>query len=209
MDSDDPITATVVGATVVSTGLSVYGSLNQGAVQGDTARLNSQLRAKELRDQAVMSENEALIFEREAMSSEYGADAEREATAWEVAQAARQGETFQAQQRAEIAGSGLEASGSPLIVMSETAKQLELDRLAMTHAGEVRARGMEDEARMSRYGAQLSRYQAEQLRRGIPLQLELGRYQARAARQQAQLQATSSIISGGARGFTAYYGSRA
>jgi hypothetical protein len=72
-----------------------------------------------------------------------------------------------------------------------------LDKLAIEHSGEMRARQAEDEARMLRY-------QGEQLRKGVPLTLDLGRYQARAARQAGALGATRSIISGGATALNVY-----
>lgn len=203
------VIAGVMAATMVAgTAMSVMAAKRSGQVGSDTAILNSRLQARESIAQAQMAENQALIAERDAQMSDYAAVAEREATAFDVARMKEQGTAFQAQQRVDIAGSGLEARGSPLLVMAETAKQLELDRLATTHAGDVAAREHEDQARMSRYGGKLATYQAEQLRKGIPLTLDIGRYQARAIRQGANLQATSSIISGAGRAFGAYYGAR-
>src|SRR5262245_47106597 len=174
---------------VAGTITSVMAARRQGQVGADTAILNSQLRGRELTGQALLAENQALQMEREGTLSEQAATAEREATAFDVARSREQGAAFQAQQRADVAGSGLEAIGSPLLVMAETAKQLELDRLSLTHAGEVRARESEEEARMARYGGALSRYQAGELRKGIPLQLDIGRYQAQATRQAGRLAA--------------------
>jgi hypothetical protein len=90
-------------------------------------------------EQAQLAEREALLVERQAQSADYAAAAGRESTKFEVARQQEQAGAFKSQQRADIAVSGLEASGSPLIVMSEMAKQLELDKLAIEHAGETRA----------------------------------------------------------------------
>jgi hypothetical protein len=171
-------------------------SVAQGQVQAQTAMMNAKLRARELISQAQVAENQALQQEREGELGLQAATAEREATAFEVGRAREVGTAFQAQQRVDVAGAGLEATGSPLLVMAETARQLELDRQAMTHAGEVRAREAEEEARMSRYGAQLSRYQAGELRKGVPLTLDIGRYQARAARFGGRLGATTEVVRG-------------
>jgi hypothetical protein len=180
----------MMGLMVAGTAISTMSSLNAGKVQGDTAVANSKLQARELISQAQLAE-------REAQSLDYAATEAREATGFDVARQQEQGRAFQAQQRADVAGSGLEATGSPLLAMSETAKQIELDRLAIEHAGESQARQAEDAAR-------LNRYQAGELRKGIPLTLELGRYQSKAARQAGRLGAASSIIGGSAKAATIY-----
>ena len=193
MDSADPMTAimgTMMAATVATTAMGAMAQKNAGAVAGDTAIANSKLQALEMISSAQMAE-------REAQSLDFAAQAEREATKFDVARQQEQGTAFKAQQRAEIAGSGLEASGSPLLVLSETAKQIELDKLAIEHAGESRAHEAEDAAR-------LSRWQASELRKGIPLRMELGRFQSRVSRQSGNLAATSTLISGGAKAASIY-----
>ena len=205
-DSDEPLTALVATSigvsalgTVASTMMSAKSIAAQGRMSAQTATLNSQLLAREQISQAQVAEYQAQLAEREAQASEYAAVAEREAGKFDVARQREQGTALLAQQRAEVGGAGLEATGSPLLVMAENAKQLELDRLAMTHASETRARALEEEARMSRHGGELATYQARQLREGIPLGLEIGRYQARAARYGARLGVASTLISGGGR----------
>jgi hypothetical protein len=180
-------------AAVATTGvLSAASAKQAGAVQGDTAMANAKLQQRELISQAQMSE-------REAQSLDYDAQDIRATTAFDVTRQQEQGTAFKSQQVADVAASGLEASGSPLLVMSETAKQIELDKLAIEHGGEAEARRAEDAAR-------LARYQAGELRKGIPLRLELGRYQAKAARASGNIQAASSIIGAGAK-VASIYGS--
>lgn len=180
----------MLGLTVAGTAINAISSIRQGQVSGDTAIANSRLQARQMIQQAQMAE-------RAAADADFDVQAERDATAFDVARQEEQATAFKASQRVSIAGSGLEATGSPLLVMGETAKQLELDELAIKHAGEMRVRDIEDEARMLRF-------QAKQLREGVPLTLDLGRYQARAARQAGSLGATKSIISGGAQAATGY-----
>lgn len=205
-DSDEPTTmilgtvaAVSAATTLASTAMNAKALAAQGRISGQTAILNSQLQAREQISQAQVAEYQAQLAEREAQASDYAAMAEREAGKFDVARQREQGTAFLAQQRAEVGGAGLEATGSPLLTMAETAKQLELDRLAMTHASETRARALEEEARMQRHGGELQTYQARQLREGIPLGLEIGRYQARAARYGARLGVASTLISGGGR----------
>ena len=182
----------LMAATVASTAMSVMASKQAAGVQGETAVANSKLQQLELISQAQMAE-------REAQSLDYEAADIRATTAFDVTRQQEQGAAFTSQQRADVAASGLEASGSPLLVMSETAKQIELDKLAIEHGGEAEARRAEDAARMARY-------QAGELRKGIPLRLELGRYQAKAARASGNIQAASSIIGAGAK-VASIYGS--
>ena len=178
------IMGAMLAVTAAGTAMSAIAANRAGKVAGDTAIVNSQLRAKELIAQAQMAE-------REAQQALFAADAERDATKWEVDRQQEQARAFQAQQRVDVAGSGLEATGSPLLVMAETARQLELDKLAIEHSGETRALQAIDDAKVLRY-------QAQALRDGVPLELSLGRYVARAHRQQGKLGATSSIIGGAA-----------
>jgi hypothetical protein len=215
-------TIAAVGTVAAGTAVSALAASRQGAVAGDTAMVNARLRAKEQISQAQMSEYEAqvreqqaLVGERQATLSDRAAATEREYTADDVMRQRVQARAFQAEQRAAVGGSGLEATGSPLNVMAETAHQLELDRLVTTHEGEMRAQAHEEEARlgredatMARHGAELARYTARQQRQGIPLGLNIGRYQARASRQAGQLGAVSALIGGATRGVGAYYGAR-
>jgi hypothetical protein len=180
----------ILAAAAAGTG--ALGALQGARVGGDTALSNAKLRARELTQQAMLSD-------RQAQVADYAAQAERDATKFDAARHEEASTAFKSQQRADVAGSGLEATGSPLLVMSETARQLELDEQAIRHAGETRARGMEDDAR-------LLRYQAEQLRAGIPLTLDLGRYEKRGATQQGQLGAIKSILGGASSAMSAYGG---
>jgi hypothetical protein len=215
-------TIAATGLVAAGTAVSAMGALRQGQVAGDTAMVNAKLRAREQIGQAQMSEYEAqvreqaaLMGERQATLSDRTAGLEREYTAEDVMRQRVQARAFQAEQRAAVGGSGLEATGSPLMVMAESAHQLELDRMVTTHEGEMRARAHEEEARLgredatqARHGAELARYTARQQRQGIPLGLEIGRYQARASRQAGQLGAVSALIGGGSRAVGAFYGGR-
>ena len=153
-----------------------------GKAGAQSARYNAQLATQEL-------QNKAMLVDAEAEASDEQARQEREATAYEVARAAEQGERYQATQRVAVGASGTESTGSPLLVMVETARELALDRLAQTHAGELKAQDYERQAR-------LQRYQAQQLRAGVPLQLDIGRFQAQTARAAGRAQAATSLLQG-------------
>lgn len=160
-----------------------FGYRRQAQISGDTAELNAAIRAREMAGEAQM-------LDREAQVADIAAVSERQATKAEVERFGQQAKAFQHEQRAAVGASGLEATGSPLLVLSETAKQLELDRLAIAHAGELRAREAEDAGRMSRYSA-------ARVREGIPFTREVGRYTARAARDAGRMGMIKSLLSGG------------
>jgi hypothetical protein len=172
-----------LGASVVGTGLSAMSALRQGQVSADTARVNAQIQRRQAEVQARLSE-------REAQQAEYDALQIEQDTKVAEAQQRQAGTYLQASQRAAAGASGIEATGSPLLVLQETASQLELDALTIRRAGEREAAGARDEARMRRW-------QAEELRRSGQLSLDIGRYQSRAARQAGRLGAFSSLLSGG------------
>lgn len=188
--SDDPITATVMGLSAAGTAISAVSALNQGKTQADVTLTNAKLQARERIAQAQMAERGALEAIQEA-------SAEREAGAYEEARQREHDVAYQATQRAMAGASGLEFTGSPMLIMVETARQQALDRLALRHASETRAREAEDAAVMQRY-------QAGELRQGAALGLDLGRYQAKVARRAGEAQAIASLFSGAASGAKLY-----
>ena len=153
-----------------------------GKAASANAKYNARMAAQELQQKAMLVEVEAEAADEQARQ-------EREATAFDVAQAAEQGERYQATQRVAVGASGVESTGSPLLVMVETARNLALDRLVMTHAGEQKAQEYERQAR-------LQRYQAQTLRAGVPLQLDIGRVQGQTARSVGRAQSTASLLQG-------------
>lgn len=175
--------AVALGLTAVGTTISAVSAAKQGRVSADTANLNAQLQNREAQARALMAEREATIAEQEAGASiteaKYAESRQRE-----------QGERFKAGQRTAVAGAGLEATGSPLLVMQDTASQLELDALSIRRAGEQQAAEFRDEAR-------LKRYSAGEMRRTGQLALDVGKYQGRVARQAGQIGVIRSLLGGG------------
>lgn len=112
-----------LGGTAV--GMTAYSSYQQG------------------KSQAAWNEYNARVAEREAAS-------EREANAFEAKQHRREARMMQAKQRAMVGASGIEASGSPLLVMEDTAAQLAIENAQIMSQGARRVSQFKSQAILDR-----------------------------------------------------------
>jgi hypothetical protein len=103
----------------------ILSAFHEGEAQGQAADYNAQAatqNAEQTRLQAKEEERRARIAGRKHLGS----------------------------MRAGYGASGVQMDGSALDVLEESARNVELDALTIRHAGEVRARGFENEAVLER-----------------------------------------------------------
>lgn len=120
----DPGTIALIVA-LAGTGVAVAGTIQSG------------------RAQAKMAEYNAQVAKREAQVAEQNA-------AYEEAMHRKEGARLMATQRARYAKSGVTSSGSPLLVMEDTAAEIERDALAIRYGGNVAAANARSSATLSR-----------------------------------------------------------
>lgn len=157
-------TALLIGGA----GVSAYGQYQQGQAAKDAAEY-----------QAAVSRNNAIMEDRRAQQ-------ELEAGDREAIQRRRAIAQLIGQQRANVGASGVEASGSPLEVIADTAEQGTLDMATIRYNAELRA--------------QDRRFSAQNLRAQSVLQEFEGRSAARAG----QIGAFGTILGGAGQASLAY-----
>jgi len=123
----------------VGTGVSIFGQVQQGRA----ARAEAETEAAWQEYNARLAEQEAKV--RDQQANVQTADAQKEA---------RQ---LKARQRAQIAASGMAMSGSPLLVMNETAANLERSILEVSRRGAVEAQQLRSQAGMSLFQAETAK----------------------------------------------------
>ena len=121
-------TIAIVSAVIALIGVaaSTYAAYEQGETQQKFAKYN-----------AKVAENQAA---GERMRAEFTANQQREAHRRTIAT-----------QRAVYGTSGVEMSGSPLLVIADSARQAELDAQIILAGGEARGIGFEAQAALSRF----------------------------------------------------------
>jgi len=111
----------IISLAAAGTGIAAYSQYQQGKAASEQARA-----------EAAWHQYNAKVAEREA-------EAERQATAFEIKQHKRESEQLLARQRAVVGKSGVTMEGSPLLVAEDTAEQLALERSMISITGERRA----------------------------------------------------------------------
>lgn len=124
----DPITLLTIASTVISAG---------GAVAGG-------IQAKQMGD-----------YQGKAYEQQAQADAQ--ATAFEMGQERKRQELLQANARAQVGASGVALAGSPTTVLTANARQNELDLAAMRYGSQLRQNGLGTQASISRYSGKQAR----------------------------------------------------
>lgn len=222
-----------LAASVISAGISAYGSYQSGKSQQAIANANAKEQDRQARNslatlqaqsqmQAAEADINFKLRQSEANARKQNADLiEQQAQAQDALSRAnlqkRRQEygAMQAQQRTAIAQSGLvEASGTPLDLLAETAEAIQRDQSEQHASNEAQRRTLFREADLERLGGELAlqgatmdrqlgltqsaltgfRAQAEYLSgmRGA----EITRLTGKAARQSANYQAVATIFSG-------------
>lgn len=111
-------------------------------------QLAGQYRAGQAAE--AQAESEAAMREYNARLAEREAAEAQEAAAFEERKLRKGGERLKATQRARIAKAGVTFEGSPLDVMAETARELEMDALLIRRGGQLGAQRFTAEAALSR-----------------------------------------------------------
>jgi hypothetical protein len=119
-------------AAAAGTALSVMGQIQAGKAQKGMAEYN-----------AAVDRNNAIAARQ---SAKYDADRMRDNT-----------RKLLAMQRAKYGMSGGGFSGTPLLVMEQTAKEAEMDAQAVEYGGELKATGYESQATMSEYEGRVAK----------------------------------------------------
>ena len=176
-------------ATVVSAGLTIYGSLKQSQAERElgTASAQAQLDAASAQRDAAIQESKNLqvnaqIQRNQAIVEEIAGARDRDIFREDA-------EAFQARQRTQFAFAGLAGGGSVAAVLGDTANKIQ-DDLAQS-AFETRSRVLAIEQ-----GAELTERQAESVRRAGDISFRTGTTAARATRKAAQTRAGTSLLSG-------------
>jgi hypothetical protein len=161
------ISALSVAATLASTGIAVYGAMEQSAsqrrvaeynyaVQRQQAQLQHAVATRQAQHAQAQAQAQAAIQARNAQALDQQASAERNRGRETVRRMRDEHLRFQAIQRARIAKSGVVAEGTPLEIMADTAGALELQRKDAQFEAEVRAQGYEQNAELERFGGRMT-----------------------------------------------------
>ena len=123
----DPASLATIGAiaSMAGTAFSAMNQIQQG------------------KDQKKWYEYNAAVAERDAEEA-------RKIAEYEAEQTRKEGQKLLSAQQARYASSGVTFEGSPLLLMEETAKEIELDALMTERTGEVTAQKYTTEAALSR-----------------------------------------------------------
>lgn len=133
------VPAIMIGVTVASAAIGAAGSIYQGMSQANAAKANAEYQSG--------------MLERNAQIGRMNAETIRRATDLEVQKGQERARALLARQENFYASSGVELEGSPLMVMGETAFQLERDILVKKHMGAWKASLAESGADISSYEA--------------------------------------------------------
>lgn len=101
-------------------------------------------------NQMQQGQDQRRWYEYNAAVAERDAEEARRIAEYEAAQTRKEGQKLLSVQRARYASSGVTFEGSPLLLMEETAKEIELDALMTERTGEVTAQKYTTEAALSR-----------------------------------------------------------
>lgn len=112
--------------------------------------------AKSAQQQQAAGETSQQIGEFNAQIAEQNAALARSQAAVEEARVRKSAEAFKGKQKAAFTASGVDpGTGSPLLVLADTAREAEIEALNVRRRGEIQATGFEQEAVGERFtGAQ-------------------------------------------------------
>ena len=147
VESDDPITI----ALIVGGALTAKSQIDQGRAARQAGKT-----------QEAIANRNALLAERQA-------EAEQQAAAREALKQEREGRAFKSRQRAVIAKSGVQARGTPLAVLVETAENLEADRLNILREGAISAAQRRGQADVLRFQGRAAKKRGEAASRASKL----------------------------------------
>ena len=138
----------IVGAIVGGAITQTVGAIQQGRAaeaqsksEQDILNFNAAQKIKEAEEVRAAAQDEARKFGREAKA-------------------------FKGKQRVAIARGGVLATGTPALLLEETAQELEADRLAILKQGFLRGEFAESQAFAARFAGKSARARGRNIRRG-------------------------------------------
>ncbi len=176
-------------ATVVSAGLTIYGSLKQAGAERQLGIDSAQAQVD-----AASAQRDAAI--QESKNLQFNAAIQRNQAVVEEIAGARErdifredAEAFQARQRTQFAFAGLAGGGSVAAVLEDTANKIQDDLAQLGFESRATALAI-------RQRAELTDRQAASVRRAGDISFRTGTTAARATRRAAQTRAGTSLLSG-------------
>ena len=148
---------------ILADGGLTIGLLIAGAVTGTVGAIQ-QGRAAEAQ---AKSEQDILNFNAAQKIKE--AEEIREAAAEQARKFGKQAKAFKGKQRVAIARGGVLATGTPALLLEETAQELEADELAILEQGFLRGEFAESEAFAARFAGASARARGKNIKRGSRL----------------------------------------
>jgi hypothetical protein len=182
----DPFTWAAIAAVAIATTVSIASAQAQASAAATAAKTNAKIAARDAEANARLAERDAQVARNAATQEELLLD-------FDVASATRGTERLLSTQRALIGASGVEFSGSPLLVAIDTAREAELQIEAQRFDSRLRQQELRDQAA-------LSTFQAGELRATGRNALNVGRFQARAARVAGNYRSLEAGVQGAASG---------
>ena len=216
--------ALLIGTMVASTATSLISAQAQAQaaraqadIEAAAARTQGELQAQLVEQDTVAQVQrlnaEAQAAEFNALNAEREAGRAVEAAAFEERRFREDVRRFQGRQRA-AAAAGITLSGSPLELVAESARDAELDALAIRFSGDVESARLMSQAALDRLAGRGARAAAETARAGGAREADLlrrfggfsaraaettGRVKARGAQLVGVANAASSLLTGGTR----------
>jgi len=217
--------ALLIGTMVASTATSLISAQAQAQaaraqadIEAAAARTQGELQAQLVEQDTVAQVQrlnaEAQAAEFNALNAEREAGRAVEAAAFEERRFREDVRRFQGRQRAAAAAAGITLSGSPLELVAESARDAELDALAIRFSGDVESARLMSQAALDRLAGRGARAAAETARAGGAREADLlrrfggfsaraaettGRVKARGAQLVGVANAASSLLTGGTR----------
>lgn len=239
----DKIAYAAIALSAIGTGVSYYGqhqaAKSNAAINAYNSRVQERNASAQLRLQLAQAEMNKKALDMQAAAQEQAArlafqnaqamrsDAESQAAIdrAEKEKSRREHLRLLATQRAKIAGSGMVESGSPLMVLAETARLTQLDLEEQGYASDLERRQRLREADLTEFQGRQGLFEAGMTRfnkgfeslRALSAQagynnartgIRLGRLASAAETSAMRTSATAGLISGIASTGSAYYSTR-
>lgn len=185
-----PLLIVAVVLAVAAAAVATVSTIQASNAAAKNARLNAQLANQDAQSQAQ-------VAERQARQADNAIGQERQALAFDVRNEQRRIDTLLASQRQAIGASGIEFTGSPLLVTVETAREEAIGLEALRFESRQRQQQLTEEA-------QLQRFQATELRSRGASHLQIGSFRARTIRQVGKLQAAGTALEGASSAASTY-----
>jgi len=190
--------------SLVAAAASAYSQVEQGRAAAKAAQYNAMVAENQAEWEQYRAGIAAEQLEAQALWADYNASLAAREAEMEAALERREGRKLIGAQLARYAAAGVSTTGTPLLVMEETADEVELSALLLEHQGELEAWSYRSEAAQKRTEASLTTMlgitDADALRAGAEIQ----RLRGEAAQKTSRLQAGSTLLSGFAQGYAGY-----